>query len=161
MRYRNGSNPMSHIELTATVTFWAAASFTLFGCGQSPQGSSQNRNPKTDIADDDVKRSETFVTCRATFTAIEKNYPWFDDSSFGHDNGRAPLATFVLAEPATYADRSIGILFKYSANTVTTSPPDQADIGRQFVFQIPEDALQGKYRTIDNASVRHFRKIEP
>jgi hypothetical protein len=158
---------MSRIELTATVAFWAVAGITLVGCGEAPQSdqsakvSSRNHNPRAEMPDNAGKRSQSYVTCRATFTAFEKDYPWFDDSSVGHDDGVAPLASFVLAEPTTYADRALGILFKYTADAATTSPPDQADIGSQFTFQIPEDVLKGKYKTIDNASVRHFRKIEP
>ena len=93
---------MSHIELTAFVAFWSAASITLVGCGEAPQSSqpakvsSQNHNPKAEAADNGAQRSQTYVTCRATFTTFETDYPWFDDSSVGHDDGTAPLASFVL-----------------------------------------------------------------
>lgn len=155
------------MKLIAALTLWTVAGITVVGCGngsqpgQSAKISPRNQNPKTEVPDNLVGRSQTYVTCRATFTAFEKDYPWFDDSSVGHDDGVAPLASFELAEPATYADRGMSILFKYTADAATTSPPDQADIGSQFTFQIPEDVLKGNYKTIDNAAVRHFRKIEP
>jgi len=157
---------MSRIELTATVAYLVVTGIALVGCGdippaQSAKESSGNQLPKTEVNDDEAERSQTYVTCRATLTAFEKDYRWFVDSSFGHDDGVAPLASLVLVEPSMYADRSIGILFIYSADAAETSPPDEADIGRQFSVQIPDHFLMGKPVTIDNLSVRHFRKIEP
>lgn len=113
------------------------------------------------MPDDDTECSQTYVTCRVTLTAFKKDYAWFDDSNFGHDDGVAPLASFVLVEPSTYTERAMDILFKYSADAATTSLPGEADIGRQFAVQIPRDYLTGNSKIIDNASVRHFRKLEP
>ena len=73
---------------------------------------------------------------------------------------RAPLISFILVEPAKYADRAVGILFKYTANDETLLP-NEAHIGHHFAFEVPEEFLSGKYKTIDNTTVRHFRKIEP
>ena len=158
---------MSRLELTATVMSWALAGIVLVGCqdasqpGQSPRASSENHDPGVESPDDDVERSETYIACRATLTAFDKDYAWFDDSSVGHDDGVAPLASFVLVEPTTSADRALGILFKYTTDAAATSLPEQADVGSQFTFQIPVEVLKGAYKTIDNMDVRHFRKIEP
>lgn len=158
---------MSRMNLIAALTLWTVAGITVLGCGngtqstQSAKVSSRNQNPKSEVPDNDAERSQTYVTCRATLTAFKKDYQWFDDSTVGHDDGVAPLASFVLAEPSPYTARAMGIVFKYSADDATTLPPDEADIGRQFSVQIPEDFLKGKSNNIDNLSVRHFRKIEP
>ena len=158
---------MSRMILLSTITLCSVACITVAGCGDGTQPaksaseSSRNQNPKTKMPDDDAERSETYVTCRATLTAFKKNYAWFDDSSFGHDDGVAPLASFVLAEPSTYTDRAMGILFKYSADDAMTSLAGETDIGRQFTFEIPRDFLTGKSKIIDNASVTHFHKLEP
>ena len=154
---------MPHLKSSAVVVFCVAATITLVGCGDAPpsgqsaQDSSQHRDPKADTAVDDAKHSQDYVTCRATLSVYEKDHSWFEDSSFGHDDGKAPLASFVLAEPATYADRALGILFKDS-ETAASSSPDQTDIGSEFTFQIPEDFLKGTHKTIANRNVRHFRK---
>jgi hypothetical protein len=154
--------------MTAINAFWAVVGITLAGCGNVPppqqsamESSSENRDPKAANTESEKDRSHTYITCRATFTTFENDHPWFDDSSVGHDDGKAPLASFVLVEPATYANRGIGILFKFAANADTTSPPDQADIGSQFTFQIPADFLSGNHETIDNSIVKHFHKVEP
>ncbi len=158
---------MSRTKFLAAVTFWAAAGTIFAGCwdvrrsSPSSQGSSQNRNAADEELADEVNRAKDYVACRATLNAFEKDHPWFDDSDAGHDDGVAPLASFILVEPAEYADRAVGILFKSAADAATTSPPDQADIGRQFTFELPEDVLSGRYTTIDNTTVRLFRKIEP
>lgn len=94
-------------------------------------------------------------------TDYDKNHPWFDNGDFGHDDGVSPLASFELTEPPMYVGQLIGILFKYTADDATISPPDQAGIGGQFTFQIPEAALKGQYTTIDNLSVRSLRSIKP
>ena len=89
-----------------------------------------------------------------------KDHSWFEDSAAGHDDGKAPLASFVVVEPAAYANRDIGILFK-SAKAGTPSSPDQTDIGSQFSFQIPADFFSGNHTTIDAIDVRRFRTAEP
>ena len=154
---------MPHSVPTASVIVWAVAVIVLVGCADSPESRqlqhSQGVDPKAEIAD--ANTSQNYVTCRATLTAYEKDHPWFDDSHFGHDDGVAPLASFVLADPPKYADRAVGILFKYMTEDVTSSPPDKSDIGKKFTFQIPEDALEGEYKTIDNLSVANLRMIGP
>lgn len=110
------------MKMSAVVVFCSAATVTLAGCGaappsgQSAQGTAQNREPKADMTLDDAKRSAIYVTCRAALSDCENDYSWFEDSRVGHDHGKSPLASFVLAEPATYADRAMGILFKDSAD---------------------------------------------
>ncbi len=151
----------------AAVAFLALAAIALVGCedarrsGQFEQGPSQGQTAIEEIPVDAVNSPKTYVTCQATFSAYESEYHWFDDSGAGHDDGTAPLSTFVLVEPAKYADRTVGILFKYAPDATTPSPPEGADVGCQFTFEVPEDFLSGEYKTIDNTTVRHFRRIEP
>lgn len=158
---------MSRIHLAANATFWTAACVTFVGCEEAPSHSqSAQVSPsddvrQADVAVDDGSRGKTLVTCRATLTAIEKDHPWFSDSSAGHDDGIALLASFVVVEPAAYANRAVGILFKYSAGTATPSPPGEEDIGSEFAFGIPKDFLDGNDATIDNANVEGYVKARP
>jgi hypothetical protein len=156
---------MFHDRLTAAVAFWAVAAIALSGCGHStpqpdPSAKPQSRGPTTELQDNIADRSLSYVTCRAALTAFVKDHPWSDDGSAGHDVGMAPLASLRLAEPAAYADRTVGILFKDAADAATKSP-EEADIGRQFSVEIPKDFLKGTAKTIDNTSIGSFRKIEP
>ncbi len=157
---------MSYISTKAITTFCAAVGIALVGCGDVPrsqnstQVSTGNEAPRAESPEGEKKLALTYVTCRARFTSLVRDHPWFDDSDAGHDDGKAPLASFVLVEPAAYANRAIGILFK-SANAGTTSSPDQADIGSQFTFQIPADFFSGNHTTIDAIDVRRFRTAEP
>ena len=125
----------------------------------NPPGYRHERKARWEMPDNDEQNSPAYVTCRATLTAFKKDHPWFDDSDAGHDNGKAPLASFVHAEPAKYTERAVRILFKYAADAAGPSPPDQADIGSQVTFQIPDEFLTGKSKSIDNATVRHFHKV--
>jgi len=155
------------MKRVAVVAFLAPAAIALVGCEDSrqseqlDQGPSQGQIAIEETPVDAVNSPKTYVTCQATFSAYESDYRWFDDSGVGHDDGTAPLSTFVLVEPAKYADRTVGILFKYAPDATTPSPPEDADVGRQFTFDVPEDFLSGEYKTIDNTTVRNFRKIEP
>ena len=126
----------------------------------NPPGYRHERKARWEMPDNDEQNSPAYVTCRATLTAFKKDHPWFDDSDAGHDNGKAPLASFVLVEPAKYTERAVRILFKYAADSAGPSPLDQPDIGRQFTFQIQEDFLTAKSRSIDNATVRNFHNVQ-
>ncbi len=92
---------------------------------------------------EDDEQSQNYVMCRATLTAWTRDYAWFDDSSFGHDDGVAPLASFVLVEPSTHTERDMDILFNYAEDAAKKSLLGAADIGRQFTVQIPRDFLTG------------------
>lgn len=156
---------MSGLKRRATLAFWAVAGITLTGCGAAPQpapsanGPSEQNGAGTKAPGGDMERSQAYVTCTATLTALENDYQWFDDGDAGHDDGVAPLASFVLQAPQAHADRAMSILFKYSWEGGTLSPSD-ADIGRQYAFEVPGDFLTGESNTIDNASVRRLRKVE-
>lgn len=155
---------MSRLSLLSALTLWPVAGITFVGCGgetQSVSESSLNPNSKTKMPVEDDEQSQNYVMCRATLTAWTRDYAWFDDSSFGHDDGVAPLASFVIVEPSTHTERDMDILFKYAEDAATTSLLGAADIGRQFTVQIPRDFLTGNSKIIDNASVRHLRKLEP
>lgn len=105
--------------------------------------------------------ADKYAACEGTLTAFEPDHPWFDDTSVGHDDGVAPLATFAITAPAKYAQSSVGILFKHAADQKAPEPPDQSDIGDAFSFEIPEQFFAGKFKTVDNSVVRQLRKIEP
>ncbi len=161
------SSPMTDIPTAAIIAFWAGSGIILVGCrdGPSPQQAaqlfSQTEDHKPGNAETETEDSLTYVTCQATLASLDKDHPWFEDSISGHDDGKARLASFVLLEPATYANHTVGILFKYTASSETPSPPNPTDVGDRFTFQIPEDFFAGKHKTIDNASVRNFRKVKP
>jgi hypothetical protein len=161
------SIPMSHTKLLSIISLLNMAGIAIVGCGASSQSEPsanlplQKSHSVTQGSDPDATSSRPYVTCRARISALEESYRWFDDNSAGHDDGVAPLASLVLTEPALYRGHTIGILFKYTGDADTATPPEQADIGSQFTFQIPKEALTGKYRTIDNTQVRHFAKITP
>jgi hypothetical protein len=145
MRYGKGSKPMSHIPMNALTSLCVVLGIAVVGCGDVPSSQQTAQiatgieAPKVENPNNERERSQTYVNCLARFTTFENDHPWFDDSSVGHDDGKAPLASFVLVEPATYANLAIGILFKYTVDADTASPPDQEDIGSQFAFQIPAD----------------------
>ncbi len=89
--------------------------------------------------------------------ALEQDHRWFENSDVGHDEGRAPLASFAIHYPEEHADRVIEILFKYSS---AISLPEGADIGRSFVLELPADVLDGDYKTIDNMTIERLQKID-
>lgn len=158
---------MSHIKLIVALTIWTVAGITVVGCGDGTQSAQsakvwpQNKDSKSEVPDYDDDLSTTYVTCRVTLTAIERDHRCIDGSDFGHDHCVSPLASFILVEPLPYTDRAMGIQFKYSGDDGTTPLPDEADIGRQFSVKIAKDFLQSKSNTIDNLRVRHFHKIDP
>jgi hypothetical protein len=100
------------------------------------------------------------ISCQATLISVREEFPWWDHDGQNYSHGSAPLASFILLEPEKYRERSIGILFKFSSDDEPTSP-NQADIGKKFTFQIPEDFLSGKFETIENVWVKQFLKIDP
>ncbi len=166
-RYGKVTKPMYPIPMKSITSVCVLFGIAIVGCGDVPPSQHTAQVPRgieAPIAanpESENERSQTNVNCLAMFTAFEKEHPWFDDSSVGHDDGRAPLASFVLLEPAAYANRDIGILFKYIGDADSASTPDQADIGSEFAFQVPADFLNGNHKTIDNTTVRRFRKVEP
>ena len=157
---------MLNIQATTVITFCAVIGSALLGCGDVPrsnsstQVSSQDHSAKVEIAEDDAGPATQYVTCRATLAAVDNNYLWHEGSDVGHDVGAAPLASFVLSEPAAHADRGIGVLFKHAPRSGVISPPDQDDIGSDFTFQLPADFLTGTFTSIDNLSVKQLRKVE-
>lgn len=157
---------MSHIPTNLISATCAAVSIVVVGCGdvllpqQPAKSPTRNVAQKTEDPVNENERISAYVTCRARFTAFEKDYSWFEDSSVGHDDGKAPLASFVLLEPASYSNRAFGILFKYATNPDTAYRPDQADIGSQYTFQVPADFLSGNHKTLDNTMVRRFQKVD-
>jgi hypothetical protein len=98
--------------------FWTIICCTLPGCGKTPRGDSSaqalshDQDAKAEIATGEAQPMTPYVNCRGTLTAMEKEHAWFDDSAVGIDHGTAPLASFVLSEPAAHAERTISILFK-------------------------------------------------
>lgn len=157
---------MARVAMTAAAGVRTLAAIALVGCwidnqsGASRQGSLQHGAVTAQRIAGDEGTQHTYVKCRGTLAVYEQDHPWFEDSSAGHDDGRAPLASFVLTEPLAYADRTLDILFKDAAANAI-SPPAKADIGRSFTFEIPEEFLTGKHTSIDNATVRHLQRIEP
>lgn len=157
---------MSYIQTASFLAISVVVGIALVGCGdelssqQSPKSPTRHRAPKAENPVSENELLPAYVNCRARFTAFEKDYSWFEDSSVGHDDGKAPLASFVLLEPASYSSRAFGILFKYATNPDTAYRPDQADIGSQYTFQVPADFLSGNHKTLDNTMVRRFQKVE-
>ncbi len=103
---------------------------------------------------------ENLILCQATLISVREEFPWWENNGEGWDHGAAPLASFVLLEPEKYRERSIGILFKFSSDDEPI-PPSQADVGDKFSFQVPDDFLDGEFKTIDNIWVKQFLKIDP
>lgn len=87
---------MSRIPIIASTAFWAVVGITLAGCGDAPPPQqpaviiSGDEDPKAETSENKTERSQTYITCRATFTTFNNDHPWFDDSSVGHDDGTAP-----------------------------------------------------------------------
>lgn len=102
-----------------------------------------------------------FVTCRATLTAFNEKFVWFENSDAGHDGGVSPLATFQITEPSSSLDHVVSILFKYGADYDIPAPPAEEDLGRQFSFEIPTIAVTQNVSSVDNATVKNFRKLQP
>lgn len=158
---------MSRMTRPSTSALFFLVAITVVGCGggtptvRSMGEASGDQKPQVVTAVDDADGAPVYVTCRAMLTDFQGNYQWFDDSSFGHDDGVAPLASFVLVSPPGKAGRAMGILFKYPPDATTGLTPVEEDIGRQFTVQIPEEFLTGKSQIIDNASVRNFRRVDP
>lgn len=158
---------MFYKPMKPIISFYAVLSIAVVGCGDvSPPRQTEPVVTEIEAARAKTPSSEsqpaqTYVKCLAMFSSYEKDHPWFDDSSVGHDDGKAPLASFVLVEPANYANRTIGILCKHTADVDTAFWPDAEEIGRQFTFQIPADFLSGDHKIIDNSAVRVFCKVEP
>ncbi|MEQ1906609.1 MAG: hypothetical protein ABL888_20660 [Pirellulaceae bacterium] len=99
------------------------------------------------------------IPCQATLISVEE-FPWWEHDGQNYSHGAAPLASFVLLEPEKYKERSVGILFKFRSDAEPI-PPNQADVGKKFSFQVPDDFLNGEFKTIDNIWVKQFLKIDP
>jgi hypothetical protein len=150
--------------LTVVILLAACGSFPV-GCEFSFRSDAERRPlpeqpAMIEAASREVELPVIFVRCRAKLMSLEFDHRWFDDSLSGHDDGVAPLASLVIVEPSPYAGRALEILFKFSRNASTASPPVEGDVGCQFSFQLPQDFLDAKLPSIDNQNVREFRKIQ-
>lgn len=103
------------------------------------------------------------ITCLATLTELEPEFPWFENSveqgSVTHSDGTAPRATFVLTSPPNHAGRTVRVLFKY-AGAAAPDPPEAAQTGRTFRFDLPERFLASEQDTIDNQGIARL-ELEP
>ena len=46
---------------------------------------------------------DNYLFCIAILTEFEEEYPWFEDSEAGHDDGVAPYAAFQILTPEKHA----------------------------------------------------------
>ncbi len=103
-----------------------------------------------------------YVKCQAVLADYEEDYPWFENwTKNGHEvhaDGNSPRALFIISHPAEFADRKVGVLLKYTGDTLTTVP-SVSDKGTTFSFEVPEDFLTGSHETIDNNAIRDLSRI--
>ena len=103
-----------------------------------------------------------YVKCQAVLADYEEEHPWSENWTANghevHDHGKSPRALFVVSGPAEYADRKVGVLLKYTSDTLATVP-SVTDRGAIFSFEVPDDFLTGSHETIGNDAIRNLSRI--
>lgn len=101
------------------------------------------------------------VDCTCVLTAYEAEHSWSEYfEGEGCSDGVAPLVSFRIVEPEAYADRRVGILFKYERDSdqqILTSMKESR--GQMYTVALPRDFLEGDYRTIDTIELGRVEKI--
>jgi hypothetical protein len=100
--------------------------------------------------------------CTAKLTEFEKDFHWFEDNESGHYDGVAPYATLQILTPIKYAERSVGILFKYGSEAELNKTIElmSNDIGGHYSFELPVDFFNSKYKTILRSYIWNLKKTE-